>query len=109
MNPQPTAGDREPNTLEQPAPTVWPMVAALGVTLMCGGLVTHVAVSAVGVVLAIMGAVGCMCPCHGGVYYEDGSRASGPPPRGLFRYEYQIREGQLWVRGGQISTLSEPV
>jgi len=25
-----------------------------------------------------------MCPCHGGVYYEDGSRASGPPPRGLF-------------------------
>jgi menaquinol-cytochrome c reductase iron-sulfur subunit len=50
-----------------------------------------------------------MCPCHGGVYYEDGSRASGPPPRGLFTYEYQIREGQLWVRGGQIPTLSEPV
>jgi Rieske Fe-S protein len=50
-----------------------------------------------------------MCPCHGGVYYEDGSRASGPPPRGLFEYEYQIREGQLWVRGGQIPTLSEPV
>jgi len=20
-----------------------------------------------------------MCPCHGGVYYQDGSRASGPP------------------------------
>ena len=50
-----------------------------------------------------------LCPCHGGVYYEDGSRASGPPPRGLFTYEYQIREGQLWVRGGQIPTLSEPV
>jgi Rieske Fe-S protein len=49
-----------------------------------------------------------MCPCHGGVYYEDGSRASGPPPRGLFEYEYEIREGQLWVRGGQIPTLSEP-
>jgi Rieske Fe-S protein len=30
-----------------------------------------------------------MCPCHGGVYYEDGSYASGPPPRGL--YEYDIR------------------
>ena len=25
-----------------------------------------------------------MCPCHGGVYYENGERASGPPPRGLF-------------------------
>jgi hypothetical protein len=58
MNPSPTAGGREPNTFEQPAPTVWPMVAALGITLMCGGLVTHVTVSAVGVVLAMMSAVG---------------------------------------------------
>jgi menaquinol-cytochrome c reductase iron-sulfur subunit len=47
-----------------------------------------------------------MCPCHGGVYYEDGSRASGPPPRGLFEYEHQIRDGQIWVRGGQLPTLA---
>jgi len=50
-----------------------------------------------------------MCPCHGGVYYEDGSRASGPPPRGLFEYEYEIRDGQLWVRGGQLPTLAGQV
>src|SRR6516165_9820174 len=25
-----------------------------------------------------------LCPCHGGVYYENGDLASGPPPRGLF-------------------------
>jgi menaquinol-cytochrome c reductase iron-sulfur subunit len=50
-----------------------------------------------------------MCPCHGGAYYEDGSRASGPPPRGLFEYEYQVRDGELWVRGGQLPTLSRPV
>ena len=50
-----------------------------------------------------------MCPCHGGAYYEDGARASGPPPRGLFKYEYQVREGQLWVRGGQLPTLAGPV
>ena len=50
-----------------------------------------------------------MCPCHGGVYYEDGARASGPPPRGLFEYEYEIRDGQLWVRGGQLPTLAGPV
>jgi menaquinol-cytochrome c reductase iron-sulfur subunit len=50
-----------------------------------------------------------MCPCHGGAYYEDGSRASGPPPRGLFEYEYEIRQGQLWVRGGQLPTLAGPV
>jgi Rieske Fe-S protein len=50
-----------------------------------------------------------MCPCHGGAYYEDGSRASGPPPRGLFEYQYEIREGQqLWVRGGQLPTLAGP-
>jgi Rieske Fe-S protein len=49
-----------------------------------------------------------MCPCHGGVYYEDGSRASGPPPRGLYQYEYKLDGGQLWVRGGELPTLSEP-
>jgi Rieske Fe-S protein len=50
-----------------------------------------------------------MCPCHGGVYYEDGARASGPPPRGLYEYEYKSEQGRLWVRGGQLPTLSEPV
>jgi Rieske Fe-S protein len=49
-----------------------------------------------------------MCPCHGGVYYEDGSRASGPPPRGLYQYEYKLDGGQLWVRGGELPTLSQP-
>jgi len=50
-----------------------------------------------------------MCPCHGGVYYQDGSRASGPPPRGLYEYSYRIEGGKLMVRGGQLPTLSNPV
>ncbi|MEE2663431.1 MAG: Rieske 2Fe-2S domain-containing protein [Myxococcota bacterium] len=50
-----------------------------------------------------------MCPCHGGVYYEDGSVASGPPPRGLYEYEYRIKNRRLEVRGGRTPTLSEPV
>jgi Rieske Fe-S protein len=50
-----------------------------------------------------------MCPCHGGIYYQDGSRAAGPPPRGLFQYEYKVEKGRLWVRGGQMPTLAEPV
>ena len=50
-----------------------------------------------------------MCPCHGGAYYDDGSHASGPPPRGLYEYEYKIEQRQLWVRGGQLPTLSEPL
>jgi menaquinol-cytochrome c reductase iron-sulfur subunit len=31
-----------------------------------------------------------MCPCHGGVYYANGERASGPPPRGLYRCVYRV-------------------
>jgi nitrite reductase/ring-hydroxylating ferredoxin subunit len=47
-----------------------------------------------------------MCPCHGGVYYADGSRASGPPERGLFTYEWQIVSGELQIDAGQMPTLS---
>lgn len=50
-----------------------------------------------------------LCPCHGGAYYEDGSRAAGPPPRGLFQYDYKVEKGQLWVKGGEMPTLSNPV
>lgn len=47
-----------------------------------------------------------MCPCHGGVYYEDGSRASGPPERGLFEYEYKVADNQLHIYAGQMPTLA---
>ncbi len=50
-----------------------------------------------------------MCPCHGGVFYENGAHAAGPPPRGLYQYEHKVEGGKLWVRAGQIPTLSEPV
>lgn len=49
-----------------------------------------------------------MCPCHGGVYYEDGSRASGPPPRGLFEYDWQIVRNRLYVFGGEMPNLQIP-
>jgi hypothetical protein len=44
--------------VELPAPTVWPMVFALGVTLGFAGLVTHLAVTAVGAAFALIAAVG---------------------------------------------------
>lgn len=47
-----------------------------------------------------------MCPCHGGAYYADGSRASGPPERGLFSYETRIENGRLFIHAGQMPTLS---
>jgi menaquinol-cytochrome c reductase iron-sulfur subunit len=45
-----------------------------------------------------------MCPCHGGAYYQDGSRASGPPERGLFEYDYKIEEGKLFIKAGEMPT-----
>lgn len=49
-----------------------------------------------------------MCPSHGGVYYEDGSRASGPPERGLFEYPYKIEEGKLLIKAGELPTPGSP-
>jgi menaquinol-cytochrome c reductase iron-sulfur subunit len=39
-----------------------------------------------------------MCPCHGGVYYDDGKVAAGPPPRPLFRYPVRVRGGMVEIR-----------
>jgi len=50
-----------------------------------------------------------MCPCHGGVYYADGEHASGPPPRPLYQYQYKVENGELFIQGGRIPTLSQPV
>jgi Rieske Fe-S protein len=47
-----------------------------------------------------------MCPCHGGAYYADGSRASGPPERGLFTYEVKLVDGIVQINAGQMPTLS---
>jgi Rieske Fe-S protein len=48
-----------------------------------------------------------MCPCHGGVYYSNGERASGPPPRGLFHCVWRVREGQLEVQAPHYPTLQD--
>jgi menaquinol-cytochrome c reductase iron-sulfur subunit len=47
-----------------------------------------------------------MCPCHGGAYYEDGSRASGPPERGLFEYQHKVVRGDLMIFAGRMPTLA---
>src|SRR5271166_1169815 len=47
-----------------------------------------------------------LCPCHGGAYYEDGSRASGPPERGLFVYDSRISSGSLMIFAGKMPTLA---
>ncbi|HTA43731.1 MAG TPA: Rieske (2Fe-2S) protein [Bryobacteraceae bacterium] len=45
-----------------------------------------------------------MCPCHGGAYYRDGSRASGPPERGLFEYPNKVENGLITIQAGELPT-----
>jgi Rieske Fe-S protein len=41
--------------------------------------------------------------------YQDGSRASGPPERGLFQYSYKIENGKLLIKAGEMPTPGQPV
>jgi menaquinol-cytochrome c reductase iron-sulfur subunit len=45
-----------------------------------------------------------LCPCHGGVYYEDGTVAGGPPPRPLFEREWRVSGGKLTVKTQRLPT-----
>ena len=38
-----------------------------------------------------------LCPCHGGIFDQQGNRMAGPPDRPLYRYEYRVRDGILQV------------
>jgi len=46
------------NVIEVPAPTPWPFVTAFGLALLAAGLVTSLAISVVGLVVILSGAVG---------------------------------------------------
>lgn len=43
-----------------------------------------------------------MCPCHGGVYYEDGEVAAGPPPEALARYDVRVVDGNVEIETAPI-------
>ena len=43
-----------------------------------------------------------LCPCHGGVYYADGTVSAGPPPKRLPTYPVR-------VRGDQVEILTSPI
>jgi Rieske Fe-S protein len=52
-----------------------------------------------------------LCPCHGGVYYANGERASGPPPRGLYPCVYRVTGApgalQLEIQAPHYPTLQD--
>jgi menaquinol-cytochrome c reductase iron-sulfur subunit len=43
-----------------------------------------------------------MCPCHGGVFYGDGTVAAGPPPKPLTRLLVRVANGQVQLKAGSI-------
>jgi len=47
-----------PAAIELPAPTAWPIVLGLGLTLLFAGLLTDVSVSVLGAILSVAGSVG---------------------------------------------------
>ena len=41
------------------------------------------------------------CPCHGSVFNKQGVRTAGPAPKPLYKHNFRIRDGHLWVEGRQ--------
>lgn len=39
-----------------------------------------------------------LCPCHGSVFYGNGTVAGGPAPRPLFQYQTKVVNGRLQIR-----------
>lgn len=37
------------------------------------------------------------CPCHGGIFAQDGTVMAGPPPRPMRRYAARLRDGVLEI------------
>ncbi len=58
VEPMNHSGEAAPDTVELPAPTSWPIALAFGITLLVAGLVTTGAVSVLGAIVAIAGAIG---------------------------------------------------
>ncbi|HYV22367.1 MAG TPA: ubiquinol-cytochrome c reductase iron-sulfur subunit [Candidatus Bathyarchaeia archaeon] len=48
-----------------------------------------------------------LCPCHGGVFYSDGTVAGGPPPRPLFERGWQVSGDRLLVRQQPLPTVKQ--
>jgi Rieske Fe-S protein len=90
-------------------------IAADGQTAGTACWVRHVAQSQFQVFAVNCAHLGCpvrwfpqsglfLCPCHGGAYYRDGTRAAGPPERGMFEYPHKIENGLVMIQAGELPT-----
>jgi hypothetical protein len=91
-----------PGTVEVPAPTAWPLVLAFGVALVFAGLATSAAVSLVGGVAALMGAIGwfrAVLPleAHETVPKEPEAAPVVTPSREVVRYQVARGSRRAWL------------
>ena len=47
-----------------------------------------------------------MCPCHGGVYYADGTVAGGPPPFPLTKYQVRVFNNEVQIKTAPVPITS---
>ena len=103
-----TVGDTVLVSFENPSVTPWE-----GVTGKTGAWVRRVGDSDFIAFVLNCSHLGCpvsweaspklfICPCHGSIYYEDGSVAAGPAPFPLQRFKVR-------VLGGQVELESRPI
>lgn len=57
-DPQAKTSGATPHAVNLPAPTAWPIVLALGITLLSAGLVTSPSIGLLGAILALVGCIG---------------------------------------------------
>ena len=103
-----TVGDTVLVSFENPSARPW-----AGVTAKTGAWVRRVGESNFIAFVLNCSHLGCpvrwesasklfICPCHGSVYYGDGTVAAGPAPFALQRFRVR-------VRGGQVELESRPI
>ncbi|WP_089842109.1 hypothetical protein [Granulicella pectinivorans] len=55
---EPDHAHHNADVVQLPSPTAWPMVLALGISLICAGMVTNIVVGLLGLLLTLMSSVG---------------------------------------------------
>src|ERR1019366_2606916 len=78
-----------PDTIDVPAPTVWPIVLAFGITMLFAGLVTDESVSILGAIVSIVAVIGWFRPFLPHEAHESLPIVSEAPATVLARREVQ--------------------
>ena len=102
-------------TYEDPSPVPWS-----GVTSQSGAWVRRISDQEFKAFSITCRHLGCpvrwlsgpelfMCPCHGGVYYKDGTVAAGPPPEPLHTMQIRVVKGEVEIKTIPVPLTTTPL